>query len=96
MIECKGRNCESADGISHSRECIRDHDEAINPDKAVIRKAIERYCDEVRDPRAGFTMITNASDMLNWLLEYDSEEYDGEVTEVFPGTRDDLMRLRIK
>ena len=74
-IRCKGSNCIAVDGAGHSEECIDDHDDALNPDRVVIRKAIERYCEEVRDPRKGCMMITNAADMMDWLLNYDSTKY---------------------
>ncbi len=94
-MACKGKNCESVDGISHSDECIQEHSEAVNPDRAVIRKAIERYCQEVRDPRVGAYMITNAKDMMEWLLNYDSKKYHEEPPELFPGTRESLNKLGV-
>lgn len=92
ITECKGKNCSAMMGEGHSADCNREHSEAVNPDKAVIRKAIERYCDEVRDPRKGY-MITNAADMMGWLLNYDSAKYHEEAPEIFLGTRKALKAL---
>jgi len=58
------RAIKSLSGNEHS-----DTAGGVNPKAAIIRKAINRYCDEVRDPRKGY-MITNAADMMEWLLEY--------------------------
>lgn len=72
---CKEKDCEAVEGVGHSELCVRNHAETVNPDMAVIRKAIERYCEEVADPRKYCMMIVNAVDMMEWLLDYDSTEY---------------------
>ncbi|GAG33102.1 unnamed protein product, partial [marine sediment metagenome] len=81
-------------GLDHSDGCEREHDEALNPDMVIIREALERYCDEVRDPRKGY-MITNAKDMMEWLLKYDSSKYTTGAPEIFTGTRDALEDLGV-
>ncbi len=93
-VTCKGKNCEAVDGMNHSGDCIQEHADAINPESGIIRKAIERYCQEVRDPRKGY-MVTNAADMMEWLLNYDSTKYPDEPPEIFAGTREALSKLKL-
>lgn len=97
MSVCKGRNCEAIDGDGHSAECEQDHSEKVNPDKVVIRKAIERYCEENGNPKDRCMMIVNAADMMDWLLNYDREYFTSEdAPELFAGTREALDSLSIK
>ncbi len=92
---CKGKNCEAIDGVGHSEDCIREQEETENPEKAIIKRAIKRYCAEEGDPRACCMMIVNAADMLEWLLEYDGTKYADDTPEIFPGTRDALEKLSV-
>jgi hypothetical protein len=94
---CNGKNCGSVDGADHSDDCIQEHDDVVNPEKAIIRKAIEKYCEEVRDPRKAHMMIVNAKDMMEWLLNYSVAKYS-EIAppEIFPGTREALGNLGIR
>lgn len=52
-------------------------------EKEIIKKALDQYCQEVRDPRKGY-MITNAADMTSWLMEY-AERCKGENCEATDG-----------
>lgn len=56
LKDCKDRNCNATDGVES--------------EMMVVRKAIDACCKAIRDPMAGFTMITNTADLSKWLLKY--------------------------